>query len=442
MDGKTQKERLEQELRFLKESFDAEVISKDEFEKGKERAEKKLKEIENLETYGVKGEFNKEQIKPAELPPLSLSDSETSTGESSSKSFDKSELKEKQNGIELEENNGVEKKTEEEHEEEAVLKKGEEKIELKVFQDEPEEAERFDPVQIKVEHDGEHGIQDKKDEKEQKKESKFFKYALVFIILAILVLLLYSFSRAGTKAQEKISNQTKFLAVCSSDKDCVKEGQEGHCLSPATGQSKCEYKEIPRINVRIINGREECFNCDSQRVQGILENWFGPISAKEIDYGTDEGKSLTEKFNITMLPAYLIDENITRKAEFEQLKQAFVNKSGTYILSEDASGSTFYFKRENIPHKLVLFEIAGDDISIKAEKNLNEFLDVFKEVKFEKHFLNDKLTEELGIKSFPAFLVNNRVRFSGAQSAETIKINFCKLNKLPECGKSLSKSLV
>ena len=45
MDDKTQKERLEQELRFLKESFEAEVISKEEFEKGKDRVEKKLNEI-------------------------------------------------------------------------------------------------------------------------------------------------------------------------------------------------------------------------------------------------------------------------------------------------------------------------------------------------------------------------------------------------------------
>ena len=37
MDDKNQKERLEQELRFLKESFEAEVISKEEFEKFEER---------------------------------------------------------------------------------------------------------------------------------------------------------------------------------------------------------------------------------------------------------------------------------------------------------------------------------------------------------------------------------------------------------------------
>src|SRR3989338_921575 len=45
MDDKTQKERLEQELRFLKESFEAEVISKEEFEKGSDRIERKLREI-------------------------------------------------------------------------------------------------------------------------------------------------------------------------------------------------------------------------------------------------------------------------------------------------------------------------------------------------------------------------------------------------------------
>ena len=34
MEDKTQKERLEQELRFLKESFEAEFISKEKYEKG------------------------------------------------------------------------------------------------------------------------------------------------------------------------------------------------------------------------------------------------------------------------------------------------------------------------------------------------------------------------------------------------------------------------
>ena len=64
MDDNNQKERLEQELRFLKESFEAEVISKEECEKGKERVENKLKDIEisankNLEGPAKIAEKNK-----------------------------------------------------------------------------------------------------------------------------------------------------------------------------------------------------------------------------------------------------------------------------------------------------------------------------------------------------------------------------------------------
>jgi len=57
MDDKTQKERLEQELKFLKESFEAEVISKEEFEN-------KIKQGEFFEyvNYGgnLYGTFKKE----------------------------------------------------------------------------------------------------------------------------------------------------------------------------------------------------------------------------------------------------------------------------------------------------------------------------------------------------------------------------------------------
>jgi len=84
----------------------------------------------------------------------------------------------------------------------------------------------------------------------------------------------------------------------------------------------------------------------------------------------------------------------------------------------------------------------NDTSSINAEKNLKELLDNFKEVQFEKHSSDSTFAKELGIKTFPTFLVSNQIKFSGVLTAEMIKNNFCKLNKLPECEKSLSKSLV
>jgi len=215
----------------------------------------------------------------------------------------------------------------------------------------------------------------------------------------------------------------------------------GFCLNPAATNAKCDLKEMPKNNVIILNGRKDCFNCDSARILSILESWFGTLNAKEIDYATNQGESLADKINAKMLPAYILEESIEKEQNFEQFKQAFVKKGSNYVLSDAAAAPTFYLSRESMPNKLELF-VSSDTSDSKAEKNLKEFLEAFKDVKFEKHFANDKITEELGIKSFPTFLVNNRVKFSGVQTAETIKNNFCRMNKLAECEKSLSKNLI
>lgn len=363
MDEKTQRERLEQELRFLKESYEAEVISKEEFEKGKERIELKLKEINNDKK---EGEFK---------------DEDTDTKESGKESI--KEAKENESSIRKED-------------------------------------------------------EQKKEAFKGNSESKFFKYAIVFIILILAIFFVYVVLKE--KKETKVTKETGFIAVCTSDSDCKQEGMEGTCLSQGTKDAKCEFKEILMINVLIVNDRKNCFNCDTMRILSILESWFDSVNAKEIDYNTNEGRELIEKFDVKMLPFYILDENITRKQAFGQSKQAFINKKGSYSLSDDASGSSFYFRRPNEQNKLDLFLNLNDANSIQAEKNLQEFLGSFKEVKFEKH-INDSLTRELGIKVYPTFLINNRIKFTGAQPAEVIKENFCKLNKLSNCNLTLPKNL-
>ena len=395
MDDKTQRERLEQELRFLKESFEAEVISSEEFEKGKDRINRKLKEVERLEK-----EPAKEQEQVAE-PKEKI---ETAKAE------------EQKNG-------------------EAIEKKDAEKIKLNVMQDEAEmHAEQAPEIEQKV---AQEPSPQRLAVEEQKNEGRFFKYAVVFVVLVLVVFFSYFLLKSDKKTDE-----IRFIAACTSNDDCKQEGKDGICIAPGTKDAKCEFREITKINVLVLNDKKNCFNCDTPRVLSILQEWFGAINTKEIDYNTNDGKVLAEKFNPSLLPAYILDENITKKPAFEQFKQAFVKRDGNYILSEDAAGSTFYLKRDNMPNKLDLFVIENEATSIKAENNLREFLANFKEVKFEKHSSGSELARELNIKTFPTFLINNKIKFSGVHTAETIKDNFCKLNKLDACEKRLSKSLV
>ena len=360
-----QKERLEQELNFLKESFEAEVISREEFEKGKNRIEKKLKEIRKLEQ------------KPDEPKQEAQKEGREADGPS------------------------------------PIIGKEGETIKLKVIQDEaePEHHEHSEPIQIKNTEKTERPAIREQQKINAEKDNKLFKYAVIFVVLLLAIFFLYSVFK-GSKLAEKI---------------------EPVNVAPQTKASK--------TNVIVVNDRQNCFNCDTQRVLGILESWFGSLNAEEISYSSVRGKELAEKFDARLLPLYILDDNITKKAEFEKFRQAFSRKNGSYILNEDASGSAFYFKRENIPNSLDLF-VKADASGIKAENNLKEFLDAFNDVKFQKHLSDGNLAKELGIRSFPAFLVNNRVKFSGVYAPEIVKNNFCRLNKLPECGKSLSKSLV
>lgn len=391
MDNKSQKERLEQELRFLKESFEAEVISKEEFEKGKDRIERKLKEIQNA-------------AKPSEK--LQAEPEKHETQEKTEQPVDA-----------------------------AIQSKEPERIKLKVIQDEPVE-QHFEAEQRPAKE----SVPEKTIVEEQKKESKFFKYIIIFIVLILIVFFSYSYLKKEVP-QEK-ANQVKFVAACSSDNDCRQEGKIGACISPNTKAAKCEFMEMPKTNVIVLNDRKSCFNCDTQRVLGILESWFGALMIKEIDYGTEQGKNLAEKFDAEMLPMYILEENITKNPDYGQFKQTFVKKNENYVLSDDAAGAAFYVKREDIQNRLDLLVKENDIASSDAEKNLKEFLENFNEAKFEKHLSTDSLAKELNIKTFPTFLINNKIKFSGVHAAETIKGNFCKLNKLPECGKSLSKSLV
>jgi len=388
-----QKERLEQELRFLKESLEADVISKDEYEKGKERIERKLKEIEEG---------------PTEEPP-------------------------------------IEKPTEAEKTEE--LK---EDIEIKEFKEKPtkiigiEEEEM--PEEPKKEETKESPIEiEKVKEKEESIEeeitfSKKWVYALaIMVIVAILFLSIRSCYKPSETTIEEPTEE--FIPICSSNSDCKQKGKVGFCLSPGTEEAACEFKEDIRVELTVINDKN-CKLCDSDRMKQVINEIFPNTNIKNIDYITVEAKQSIEKLGIDSLPAYIFDSNLTKAINFDDFKRALVKKGDKYIMTNTASGSNYYFKREKISNRLDIFLTA--DIEEKVDKNIEEFLTLFGSgINFTKKVVTEdtKITEELGINSYPAFLINNQFKFGGLNSADSIKEKFCEINKLEECKQELSKDI-
>src|SRR3989338_9036930 len=180
MDERSQKDRLEQELRFLKESYEADVISKEEFEKGRERVEKKLKEIEQGQ-----GEAKpEEQISPEK---------------------DEAKIKE----------------------------------EIPEKQHIPEEKAAANPA---LEEAKERETKEEKPQEYKKpKEGKAFRYAVVFVVFILAAFFTYSLLSNNSGKTPGGNAGSQFTAACDSDDDCVNNKAQGTCLNPGTREAKCEY---------------------------------------------------------------------------------------------------------------------------------------------------------------------------------------------------------
>ena len=364
-----QKERLESELRFLKESLEADVISKDEYKKGKERIERKLKEIEE--------KLKETKIEEPEEQPL------------------KEYIRE---------------------------------------EEEPEEEEK--PL-----------LEEKEEPEEEIKISrKWIYWGVILIIAVILVFSIRSCYNSNNKNETQNLDELKgeVNPICSSNSDCEKEGMVGICINPDTNEANCEFKEDVNVSLLVINDKN-CLICDSARMENTLKKIFPNMEITRFDYITSEGKKLVDDFNINALPSYIFDSKVGEAINFNDFKRALINKKDYYLITNSASGANYYFKREEIQNKLDIFLTA--DKKNMVDNNTKEFLDIFSEkISFEKHIVTEKekmqLKEELGITSYPSFLINNQLKFGGVQSADSLKQKFCQSNNLPECEKELKKSVV
>jgi len=275
---------------------------------------------------------------------------------------------------------------------------------------------------------------------------KLFTYVAIILILVVGSWYFYYSGSNDIIIQDTpidipTGNTVKMIA-CSSDDECKKEGSIGICNNPGQEDAECEYIQDVEIKLTILNS-DDCFNCGTARVLAILKSFYPNINVENIDFESEQGKEIKEKFLITALPAYIFNSSFKEAYNYDKFSSSFNEARGSFVMKNTVANSNYYLEREEIPNKLDLFLKPGEASSSKAEENLKEFLETFDgNVNFEKHDEGSDIVEELGINTFPAFLINNKIKFGGVQSADKIRENFCQLNSITPCVLGLSKSLV
>jgi len=419
------KEKLEKELEFLKESLDSEVISEEEYISGKERIENQLIKINTDE---IKEKRDQEEIR-TEGNPKEDNIIESDTKIEENKNVEGVVKESEKEEIESEEEKIKSKETEKEESQETTIPISDiKKEELKSEDDFLAQEEQRPVVNVK-----------------KKSNWKFLVMGLLtIVIIAIFAVPFFNAEKPNEQVNEDeyIDDLVVEFIACSSDEECRKEGKKGRCVNSGTENAECEFQDVIITELTIVNTRD-CFNCDISRVLSLLKGFFPGLNVKNLDYESEQGEQLINKLQVGVLPAYIFDTNLENTVNFENIKVAFTEVNDGYIMNKEASGANYFIDREFIPNRFDVFLVENDPSTLKAEQNLKEFLELFGDnIEFFKHNKKDVLTTELEIKTFPTFLINNKIKFSGVQSADKIRENFCQLNELDECNEELLKSLI
>jgi len=439
----SEQEKLEEELRFLKESFNIGVITKEEFESGRQRIEARLNEFyQEGETEEKEHEKNESQLKLEEEKTEPTKEEEIKEPET--KKEEKTEPIEEEppekksitgeKPIEEPTKETLEKK--ESIEEEKTTEKEEIKIEPR--EEEKPEEEPKEKAEESKEEEKEPIVEDE----EIKINKKTIIFAAVFIIAALGAWFFFFSGNSDVQVEVVVDESTAVLVSCYADDDCKMEGKIGTCENPGIQNAECTFADDVRIKVAILNSNE-CFNCNTGRILSILDSFFPNLETENIDFEDEGGIGLAEQYNLNSLPAYILNASVADAYNYEKFSNAFNEVNGNFVMKNTVANANYYIDREEVQNKLDLFVQQGQEASSKAEENLKEFLEAFDgKVDFEKHDSNDEVAKELGINTFPVFLINNKVKFSGVQSADKIRENFCQMNQLVECVLGFSESLI
>ena len=424
-----ERERLEKELRLLNESLEADIISRAEYEQQKKRIESQLEEDGVLVVREDYEDGQKPVPKKAEKKKSpKKSKKKEPSGEKEIAPEEKEESYEKPEKEDMTKSVGDESIIKTEDIFKSSSKKAPEEIEEPSVEEEHKQEE--EAAEEAVEEAPE------KPKKNVKKSRKVWLKSIIALILAVIVI---AFFYQLMLMEDGKSSPSAYIE-CISDGNCTKAGYIGACTNAGTPEAQCEFTEMAPVNLTVIND-PSCDVCGSSRMESVLLQLFPGIMVNYLSFGTDSAKQKIEALGIGALPAYILGNEVEQAHGFSEFSRALALKGDVYLVSPSASGSPYFFSRKAEKGKLDLYLAEEHPV----EKNLEEVRKLMgNKMSYQRHLVRDDekeaLKDEMAITTYPTFVVNNRFKFSGLQSAESIKEKFCAFNPLDECATVLSVS--
>jgi len=95
----------------------------------------------------------------------------------------------------------------------------------------------------------------------------------------------------------------------------------------------------PVVTVKVVSD-EACVECDPSEALVWLRRVSPTISAEKINFYSEEGKSLIEKFSIKTLPAFIFSDSVSKTEFYAQAQTIFNQKDDQFELNTQELGLT------------------------------------------------------------------------------------------------------
>ncbi len=164
----------------------------------------------------------------------------------------------------------------------------------------------------------------------------------------------YNGGRDAASFQREICKYSKSSACgslpkCATDADCTEQPtKDGTCVNPGQANAACTYTDPVPVDLIVLNDQKCGTACDTTRIVQVSQQLFLGIKSRTVDVSSEEGKTLVQKYNITVVPAYIYGKSVEQtKSWTADLQTAFKkDDDGTYRLLDEVTGATYFISAE------------------------------------------------------------------------------------------------
>ncbi|MDP2939269.1 MAG: hypothetical protein Q8O13_04210 [Candidatus Omnitrophota bacterium] len=177
------------------------------------------------------------------------------------------------------------------------------------------------------------------------------------------------------------------LPVCFSDYDCVKPNFIGICHNPSALDANCTFQEIKKLSLLVIKPKN-CRTCYTNSALNNIRGALPNIEANFLDPEDGVAKKLIEKLNITLLPAYILTDEVEKDTGFTHLQKVIEKKDNYYIFKPYYTGVSYFVGRPFQKNKLDLFVLLNDRQTLSALEVMKALQEkMAKKINLSIHFL-------------------------------------------------------